>query len=998
MKTRTSILLVYFLLASTWALLDSSVSAQSARLFGDLNQTPNPVALDPTPATPQAYLGRESFVHLGKKILLSAKGASTGQELYLTDGSKAGTQLVKDIRPGARSSNPRNLILTQDGKKAFFVVDGRDKSKEEELWVSDGTAKGTLHLLTVARGYTPSLRPLAQASASSILFTYDDSKVGAEPWISNGTPAGTRLLLDVVPGTASSNPIEGIPLGKSGKTLFNCTQPLLGNELWITDGTAKGTQLLKDIQPGKASGYPSFFTTLGASKVLFVARDAKTGAELWSTDGTATGTTQVLDLDPGSANGVGWLHPLGSTGLVVFSGNNGKTGWEPFVTDGTAKGTQLLLDTVPGTGSGSFRNSTISSNGKLMYWIGRISHWQNKIFVTDGRPQGTKVFSPIPFTSDSMSLAELQGKIYFEGQSILPGTGYELSVTDGTKKGTQTLVDYRLGFESGYARHITRLDASTILFRSYRKQETIDLVRYRPGKGAQRVEIGVPNASRNQSGIGYYAVPYANKMAFIGDDGKHGEELWLTDGTWKGSQMVKDVDPGTWNGAKGPLAVLGDKVFFVGNTLLTGAELWASNGTASGTYLVKEIRPGTKDAGIHSMRSIGRLLYFTADDGVHGQEPWVSDGTNSGTRLLRDVVKGGFGSNPVDYAGYGNRVVFFGRNLRAGRDLYLTDGTSQGTKTLYPDLHGSANGRPWSSMAAMGGRVYFPAYSPTNGKDELWVTDFTRQGTFEVASLGDRWGSQPRNLNGGYGRILYTGFTTKTGYEFLTSDGTKAGTKVFLDLAPAKASSNPWWLTSIGSRHHYFIAYQNLQIGVEAWRTDGTIPGTISYDLSPGQADSNAGFVQPSHHFVPIGDKVLVAATHPVHGRELFVITNGATVQNVGSSYGGTWLEGTDPVLGQKAALRGGSGLANAVHVILHGIPTTRPRFFGRAGWWHMDITKYFGLTSVQTGKSFSLQIPIPSSPALKGIQLIHQSFSYDGTRFPQSLELSNGLLWTLGN
>ena len=41
-------------------------------------------------------------------MLFVADSGSTGRELWITDGTTAGTRLLKDINPGATGSNPQN--------------------------------------------------------------------------------------------------------------------------------------------------------------------------------------------------------------------------------------------------------------------------------------------------------------------------------------------------------------------------------------------------------------------------------------------------------------------------------------------------------------------------------------------------------------------------------------------------------------------------------------------------------------------------------------------------------------------------------------------------------------------------------------------------------------------------------------------------------------------------------------------------------------------------
>src|SRR5437870_1616686 len=69
-------------------------------------------------------------------------------ELWKTDGTTAGTVLVKDIFPGSSGSYPDNLTNI-NGTLWFSASDGFP-GDGEELWKSDGTAAGTVMVKDIA--------------------------------------------------------------------------------------------------------------------------------------------------------------------------------------------------------------------------------------------------------------------------------------------------------------------------------------------------------------------------------------------------------------------------------------------------------------------------------------------------------------------------------------------------------------------------------------------------------------------------------------------------------------------------------------------------------------------------------------------------------------------------------------------------------------------------------------------------------------------------------
>src|SRR6185369_2076077 len=80
------------------------------------------------------------FVTIGSITYFSANDGVHGQELWRSDGTDAGTYLVKDINPGSGNSSPQSL--TNVNGTLFFTA--YDPTNGSELWKSDGTAAGTV--------------------------------------------------------------------------------------------------------------------------------------------------------------------------------------------------------------------------------------------------------------------------------------------------------------------------------------------------------------------------------------------------------------------------------------------------------------------------------------------------------------------------------------------------------------------------------------------------------------------------------------------------------------------------------------------------------------------------------------------------------------------------------------------------------------------------------------------------------------------------------------
>jgi ELWxxDGT repeat protein len=135
---------------------------------------------------------------------------------------------------------------------------------------------------------------------------------------------------------------------------------------------------------------------------------------------------------------------------------------------------------------------------------------------------------------------------------------------------------------------------------------------------------------------------FKGKLFFVADDGKHGKELWETDGSFDGTKMVVDINPKDSSYAQG-IQIFKDFMYFGAddgevcvfsqtNSIFTthicslqhGFELWRSDGTAAGTSLFKEFTPGAADSPIgqifekngHLQIHVGESMYETDGDAV----------------------------------------------------------------------------------------------------------------------------------------------------------------------------------------------------------------------------------------------------------------------------------------------------------------------------------------------------------------------------------------------
>ena len=491
-----------------------------------------------------------------------------------------------------------------------------------------------------------------------------------------------------------------------------------------------GTPHLIDINEAGASN-PTDFTQVG-SFVYFSASDGQSGRELWQTDGTIAGTLRVADIAPGSESS----NPSQLTefnGSLVFRASDGINGQELWISDGTESGTQMVRDINAGEGyqypfgDGPLRSAPgefSELNGKL-YFQAEEKNSGTELWSTDGTEAGTMIVRDIapgtqsqinteyPLSSNPLGMTNLNGTLYFsadDGQN-----GRELWMSDGTEAGTRMVRDIAAG-EAPY---------------------------YYDG-----YYYGIYPSASNPSRL----TAFDGKLFFTADDGSNGIELWVSDGTESGTQMIRDINPdgnAFYIYDSDPMLVMNGKLYFAAEDTNYGKELWSSDGTEAGTNRVRDIREGTLN-GISSLyiAELNGQVYFTADDGSSGSELWKSDGSESGTTLVANIDGASTGSFPRDFTVVDDQLYFSAFTASNGREIWESDGTAIGTVPLEQINNGSSSASP-EDLFAYGDTLLLTATDGTNGREIYAVK--TNESMPATASMTIYVAGQPVTIPNGIG-------------------------------------------------------------------------------------------------------------------------------------------------------------------------------------------------------------------------------------------------------
>jgi ELWxxDGT repeat protein len=166
---------------------------------------------------------RELTALAGDLYFLAAAASGTDELWRYTS---TGAQLVSRLQLAGSPAHASQL--TAAGNRLFFVV--TTELTGPELWISDGSAAGTGLVRDIAVGPVGSYPQALHGIGDYLLFAADDGRSGLELWASDGTSSGTVLIADISPGWPASSPQSMTLVGEV--VLFTAQQESGSRELW----------------------------------------------------------------------------------------------------------------------------------------------------------------------------------------------------------------------------------------------------------------------------------------------------------------------------------------------------------------------------------------------------------------------------------------------------------------------------------------------------------------------------------------------------------------------------------------------------------------------------------------------------------------------------------------------------------------------------------------------------------------------------------------------
>ncbi len=421
-----------------------------------------------------------------------ANDGIAGNELWVTDGTEPGTRLVKDITVDGDSKISE--ITTYDGLTYFVLETENEGSRTDisfDIWRTDGSEENT------------------QIFAEDFNAIYDLENA---LYFASGS-AFAKLDQDKLSPTVNPfdlNPLGALSFSDQFDFVFSFGEEMIflpetiEPEIWKTDGTLGGTNLINNLENQFNFTFISA-RTKNHMYLLFRSLSAEDNRlqEVWKTDGTIAGTTQVEVFpnvfEMSSLNEYVYIIAQNpSSGKIQLYRQHEDANETPDLLVGFDNFAGLPLFTVS-------MDDTLYLTAPNTFGRAIDEDSRYNFFELWAIQNGDTTPSKITEISAALLLDvfEYDSQLYF---LTLNGSNerYELWKTNGTEQGTEFVIDFN-------EQPIFQTRCNSIYAKS----------RF--------------NAIEGQGII-------------FSLNSEIGEEMWITDGTPRGTSLVKDINLGEKSG------------------------------------------------------------------------------------------------------------------------------------------------------------------------------------------------------------------------------------------------------------------------------------------------------------------------------------------------------------------------------------------------------------------------------------------------------------------
>lgn len=553
-----------------------------------------------------------------------------GEEIWVSDGTPEGTRSLAPLPVDAVGS----ISTTHAAGASYLLQNG-------QIWRWTPTSAESFELVSNPAGPSHLFRSLPVESNGLLYYMISDETYEQHSlWVSTQDWIASTELADLINGDPRALSLTGV-----GSQVFfrNSIEKeaffgnAIGNELWTSDGTVAGTSRVRSLPEFPYSSAPFAFASLDG-----VPHFITEGAGLWSIE---PDTQRVAVNEHAFENGPftfdnGRSSLLGGESTLYLVDQNGDI-WVQQQSD-----SDTLEKIYSFASFGLAENHAVK--GDRVYFTAR-----DRIYRVDATGNVDEVFRGSFYsvysydalfirTFDETDIVYFlsQGKLWDVGGRKFPDEGVVTSVVPG-------------------------FDDLSLIYSS---------------QIGNRAELAAANIDRSFGAKDIRSLTVAgNHLFFVLElDADSGDaELWAVDGTVplqnRVPRRVKDIRLGVDGANPALLTAIQGRLYFTADDGVHGRELWVSDGTEAGTRMVRDIREGSLGSEPTNITAIKGQVAFVAEDESSGRELWETDGTTAGTKRVADIVPGPVGSFPKSLHWIEDYLYFSAYTPEVGLELFGYD-------------------------------------------------------------------------------------------------------------------------------------------------------------------------------------------------------------------------------------------------------------------------------------------------------------------------------------
>ena len=568
-----------------------------------------------------AAVAPRAIFSVGNRLLFVGQTATAGRELFSSDGTAAGTGLLKELVSGSGGidDSSLNTKIRASTSRLFLSFQNPAVTNDTQLWVSDATPAGTVEISGNQISDPGRLFIMPTGAAAAVLGYERQLGGNGEPFFATGVSGGTLALGNFINDAGDSFPsplasinqrlifnatIDGLgasrtlPVGASTPVQnFVSVNNILGvflGKLWLqnsldlafSDGTVAGTVIVPGVDP-KVSD-PGCMIERGGFIYFPAEGPGNVNSEIFKSDGTVAGTVAVTNLATATNAGLDsfcfsseFRHIAALGDKLLFEASDGVRGLELFALN-ASDATSLVLDINPGSNDSRLGGlTTLTARGALpdvVVFRANDGVFGDEIWVTGGTAQSTQRISDINpgiGSSDPKGFLRVGSKVFFT--AFTPASGRELYVSDGTAAGTVRVIDLFAGFGSGISRELLGVAGGKVYFGGLSITQP-NCILFESDGTAAGTQCAYDSAAVSLRGLGTeFAVTRSGAIVFSATRSapvNEGEEIRVLFNRQLLALAGGDVAPGSTASTPASFLVDGDSVYFRADDGVTGSELW----------------------------------------------------------------------------------------------------------------------------------------------------------------------------------------------------------------------------------------------------------------------------------------------------------------------------------------------------------------------------------------------------------------------------------------